>query len=125
MVDVRHYTYRVIWSEEDQEFIGLCAEFPSLSHLDEDQLSALKGIIGLVTDVVPDMEARGETPPIPIADRHYSARFQVRTTPELHRRLAIRAAEANVSLNRVVNDQLAKSGLSHQRSLILEEINIS
>lgn len=38
-IDARHYTYRVIWSEEDQEFIGLCAEFPSLSHLDEDQSS--------------------------------------------------------------------------------------
>ncbi|QVL49220.1 MAG: toxin-antitoxin system HicB family antitoxin [Thiocapsa sp.] len=29
-------------------------------------------------------------------------------TPDLHRRLAIRAAEANVSLNRIVSDQLAK-----------------
>jgi predicted HicB family RNase H-like nuclease len=37
-----------------------------------------------------------------------SGRFQVRTTPELHRRRAIRAAEAAVSLNRMVNDQLAK-----------------
>lgn len=108
MVDVRHYTFRVIWSEEDREFAGLCAEFPSLSHLDEDQVSALTGIVALVTDVVSDMEANGETPPDPIADRHYSGKFQVRTTPELHRRLALRAAEANVSLNRVVNDQLAK-----------------
>lgn len=32
----------------------------------------------------------------------------VRMTPDLHRRLAIRAAEANVSLNRIVSDQLAK-----------------
>lgn len=108
MVDVRHYTYRVIWSEGDQEFIGRCAEFPSLSHLDQDQVSALKGIIALVTDVVSDMLESGEKPPTPIADRHYSGRFQVRTTPELHRRLAIRAAEANVSLNRMVNDQLSK-----------------
>jgi predicted HicB family RNase H-like nuclease len=108
MVDAKHYAYRVVWSEEDQEFIGLCAEFPSLSHLDEDQVSALKGIVALVADVISDMEDSGETPPKPIADRHYSGRFQVRTTPELHRRLAIRAAEANVSLNRMVNDQLAK-----------------
>jgi len=28
-----HYTYRVIWSEEDQEHIALCSEFPSLSWL--------------------------------------------------------------------------------------------
>jgi hypothetical protein len=25
------YTYRVTWSDEDKEYIGLCAEFPSLS----------------------------------------------------------------------------------------------
>ena len=27
------YTYRVTWSEEDQEYVGLCAEFPSLNWL--------------------------------------------------------------------------------------------
>lgn len=108
MVDVKHYCYRVIWSEEDREFVGLCAEYPSLSHLDEDQVSALTGIVALVTDVASDMEANGETPPASIANRHYSGKFQVRTTPDLHRRLALRAAEANLSLNRIVNDQLAK-----------------
>jgi predicted HicB family RNase H-like nuclease len=108
MVDPQHYTYRVIWSEEDGEFVGLYAEFPSLSHLDETQVGALRGINALVNDVVADMQDSGEAPPTPIADRHYSGRFQVRVTPELHRRLAIRAAEANVSLNRVVSDQLAK-----------------
>jgi predicted HicB family RNase H-like nuclease len=108
MIDPQHYTYRVIWSAEDREFVGLCAEFPSLSHLDETQVGALRGIGALVADVVADMLAGGEAPPTPIADRHYSGRFQVRVTPELHRRLAIRAAEANVSLNRVVSDQLAK-----------------
>ncbi|PJA42533.1 MAG: toxin-antitoxin system HicB family antitoxin, partial [Lysobacterales bacterium CG_4_9_14_3_um_filter_62_6] len=32
-MNTRHYTYRVIWSDEDVEFVGLCAEFPSLSWL--------------------------------------------------------------------------------------------
>ena len=27
------YTYRVMWSDEDEEFVGLCAELPSLSWL--------------------------------------------------------------------------------------------
>ena len=31
------YTYRVTWSEEDQEYVGLCLEFPSLSWLAETQ----------------------------------------------------------------------------------------
>ena len=26
-----HYAYRVTWSPGDGEFVGLCAEFPSLS----------------------------------------------------------------------------------------------
>lgn len=108
MIDPKHYTYRVIWSAEDGEFVGLCAEFPSLSHLDDTQLGALSGIADLVADIVTDMLASGEAPPAPIADRHYSGRFQVRITPELHRRLAIRAAEAKVSLNRLVSDQLAR-----------------
>ncbi len=32
--EVDKYTYRITWSEEDGEFVGLCAEFPSLSWLD-------------------------------------------------------------------------------------------
>ena len=27
------YTYRVTWSEEDREHVGLCAEFPGLLEL--------------------------------------------------------------------------------------------
>lgn len=52
MVDPKHYTYRVIWSAEDGEFVGLCAELPSLSHLDDSQAGALDGVSGLVADVV-------------------------------------------------------------------------
>jgi hypothetical protein len=53
-----HFTYRVAWSEEDGEYVGSCAEFPSLSHLDGDQDAALRGVRGLVADVVEDMRAR-------------------------------------------------------------------
>ena len=31
MID--RYTYRITWSSEDGEHVGLCAEFPSLSWL--------------------------------------------------------------------------------------------
>lgn len=42
------YTYKIIWSEEDQEFVGLCDQFPSLSWLDENKNKALEGIKDLV-----------------------------------------------------------------------------
>jgi len=107
MVNYEHYTYKVTWSAEDQEFVGLCAEYPSLSYLDEDRPTALEGITNLVKDVVADMEVNGEKIPEPIAERSYSGKFQVRIPSELHRRLAIEAAEENVSLNRLVSHKLA------------------
>ena len=104
----KQYAYRVIWSEEDQEFVGLCAEFPSLSWLDKDQEAALRGIVALVKDTLADMEAEGEKIPAPLALQKYSGKFQVRTTPEMHRQLAMQAAEAGVSLNRLINSKLTE-----------------
>jgi predicted HicB family RNase H-like nuclease len=106
-----HYTYRVLWSSEDGEFAGLCAEFPSLSHLAPDQVEALIGIRALVSDVVADMRRNGEPVPEPFADRAYSGRFVARIPSELHRRLIIEAAEEGVSLNRLVSNKLAAAPL--------------
>ncbi len=102
------YTYRVTWSEDDEEYVGLCAEFPSLSWLAQTPESALKGIRKLVGEVVTDMRRNEEPIPEAIATRHFSGKFMVRVPPDVHRQLAIQAAEAGVSLNR-----LASAKLSH------------
>ncbi len=102
-----HYTYRVSWSEEDQEFVATCAEFPSLSHLAGSQAEALDGIGRLIIDVVADLRASGEDVPEPLAKRRFSGEFVARVPSELHRLLAIEAAEAGVSLNRLVSAKLA------------------
>ncbi len=105
-VNHEHYTYRVTWSEEDEEFVGLCAELPGLSYLDESRTAALDGIFHLVGEVLEDMEASGETIPEPFSEKKYSGRFQVRIPPEQHRSLAIKAAESGVSLNRYISSRL-------------------
>ncbi|QTX03416.1 type II toxin-antitoxin system HicB family antitoxin [Agromyces archimandritae] len=102
-----HYTYRVRWSAEDDEFVGTVAEFPSLSWLAEDQAEAFQGIRDLVAEVLDDMRDSGEMPPEALADRSYSGKFMVRVPPEVHRRLAIDAAEQQVSLNRLAASRLA------------------
>ena len=107
MVNTDHYTYRVTWSEEDSEYVGLCAEFPSLSHLAVSRSAALDGIVALVTDVLADMRANGETVPNPFAERNFSGKFQVRIPPDTHRLLAIKAAESGVSLNRYISAKLS------------------
>jgi predicted RNase H-like HicB family nuclease len=102
-----HYTYRVSWSEEDREYVGSCAEFPSLSHLGPSRSGALRGIEKLVRDVVADMKRRHEAVPAPLADQAFSGKFVTRIPAELHRQLAIEAAEAGISLNRLVSFKLA------------------
>ena len=63
------YTYRVIWSEEDQEHVGLCAEFPSLSHLAKTGQAALAGIMKLVGAVISEMSRSREVIPEPLSLR--------------------------------------------------------
>jgi predicted HicB family RNase H-like nuclease len=101
------YTFRVLWSDEDEEFVGLCAELPSLSWLAASREAALAGIVKVVRQVVRDMTAGGETPPSPLTDRKYSGVFKVRIPAVVHRNLVIEAAEAGVSLNRLVSAKLA------------------
>ena len=65
MLPQSKYTYRLHWSEEGQEFVGTCAAFPYLSHLDENPDAAATGIRRLVADCVRDMRRDGK--PIPRA----------------------------------------------------------
>ncbi len=102
-----HYSYRVTWSPEDNEHLGLCVEFPSLSWLAETPEQALAGIRQMVAEVVADLQANGETIPPALAEKRYSGEFRVRIPPELHRMLALEAAEQGVSLNRLASSKLA------------------
>jgi predicted HicB family RNase H-like nuclease len=104
---IEHYTYRVTWSAEDDEHVGLCTEFPSLSWLAATPEAALKGIRRVVAESVADMQAAGDHIPTPLAEKHYSGEFRVRIPPHLHRALALQAAENGVSLNRLASAKLA------------------
>ena len=53
------------------------------------------------------MSKSNEELPLPISSRKYSGKFMVRVPHEVHRHLAIEAAEAGVSLNRIASAKLA------------------
>jgi predicted HicB family RNase H-like nuclease len=103
-----YYTYRVTWSEDDREYVGLCAELPSLSWLASSPEAALRGIRSVVAEVVTDMKRTGEELPDPLAERCFSGIFMVRVPPGVHRNLAVEAAEAGVSLNRLASAKLSR-----------------
>lgn len=101
------YTYRVTWSNDDNEYVGLCAEFPSLSWLADTPEAVLKGIRKIVASIIQDMEKNNETIPKPIACKKYSGKFMVRIPPQIHKTLTIQAAEEHISLNRLISAKLS------------------
>jgi predicted HicB family RNase H-like nuclease len=102
------YTYRVSWSEEDGQHVGLCAEFPGLSWLSNSPEAALRGIRKVVAEVVADLVTQGEPVPDPLSAKAYSGKFVVRVPPDLHRQLALEAALQGVSLNRLASAKLGR-----------------
>ena len=106
-MSVDHYTYRVTWSPEDKEHVGLCVEFPSLSWLAPKPEAALAGIRKIVAGVVSDMKRSCEDIPAPLSEKSYSGQFKVRIPPQVHRALAVQAAEQGVSLNRLASAKLS------------------
>lgn len=100
------YTYRVMWSEQDREYVGLCAELPSLSWLAGTQGEALSGITKLVAGVLKDMAKSKEPIPEPLSLRRFKGSIALRIPPGQHRELAMEAAEQGVSLNRLISKKL-------------------
>jgi predicted RNase H-like HicB family nuclease len=101
------YTYRVIWSNEDEMYVGLCAEFGLLSHLDDTPEGAFAGIRDVVAFAVQSLQEDGDPIPEPLSIRRFSGTLTLRVPPETHRALAMDAAEAGVSMNRLAAERLA------------------
>ena len=106
--NIEKYTYRVIWSEQDREHVGLVAEFPSLSWLAPTAGEALGGITRLVAEVVEDMAKNKEPPPEPLSLQQFSGKILVRVPRDQHRELAMEAAEQGVSMNRLISQKLSR-----------------
>ncbi|UMB68833.1 type II toxin-antitoxin system HicB family antitoxin [Mycobacterium paraterrae] len=101
---MNRYTYRAEWCSEFGEYIGRCLELPWLSQRASTVIEAIAGIERDVDEYLAEHD--GEGPP-PLTDRKFSGQFLVRTSPMLHSRLTVEAAEQNVSLNQWVVQKLA------------------
>lgn len=101
------WTYRAQWSPEDREYFGLCLEFPALCARAFTAHAAVERAQRLVEQEVADRLAADMDLPQPLTDRRYSGSFMVRTSPALHAKLMVEAAEQRVSLNQWVVQKLA------------------
>jgi predicted HicB family RNase H-like nuclease len=104
-----HYTYRVEWSTNYDQYVGRCVEVHGLFESAPTAQQALAKIETAVSQHLREMDEvfRGE-PPKPLTEQNYSGRFMVRTSREMHANLTIEAAEQRVSLNQWVVQKLAR-----------------
>jgi predicted HicB family RNase H-like nuclease len=104
---MNRYTYRAEWSAEYGEYVGRCLELPWLSKWAPTMQQAITDVEHAVDEYLAECEALHHEPPAPITGRQFSGKFVVRTSPSLHARLAVEAAEQNVSLNQWAVQKLA------------------
>jgi predicted HicB family RNase H-like nuclease len=107
--EITRYTYRVTWSVEDDQFVATCLEFPSLSWLADTQDDALHGLGALIAEVADDLRANDEPMPEPLSSRPFSGKFNLRVGEQLHRKLAMEAAEEQLSLNQYILRRLTNA----------------
>lgn len=104
---MHRYTYRLEWSPLYDEYVGSCIELPFLRRQAPTAQEAITQIQTAVDEHLGCMQSLGETPPTALTERRYSGTFVVRTSPELHGRLAREAAEERVSMNHWVVQKLS------------------
>lgn len=111
----RRYSFRVLWSEEDQDYVALCPEFQGLSGLAETPEQAIAEL-QTALDLAIETYADDGTPlPEPAMLRAFSGQFRLRVPSSLHALLTERAADEGVSLNTYAVTLLA-AGLSGDRA---------
>jgi predicted HicB family RNase H-like nuclease len=104
---MENYTYRAGYSPESGQYVGMCLEFPSRYARAVTPHEAIAAVQQVIGEEIAELIECGLEPPPSITGRRYSGRFVVRTSPELHSRLMVDAAEQGVSFNQWVVQKLA------------------
>ena len=101
-IEYRGYIGSIEFSEEDGIFYGKVQGIRSLiSYEGESAHELVEDFHGAVDDYITECEANGITP-----EKAYKGSFNVRISPALHKKLAIIAAQRQLSLNNCVEQAI-------------------
>ncbi|MDX9789165.1 MAG: toxin-antitoxin system HicB family antitoxin [Desulfobacterales bacterium] len=104
--NVDKYTYRIVWSAEDDSHIARCLEFPSLSAHGDTPAKALSEIEFVVNETIKWLLEEGEPVPVPFGMKPFRGHLTLRIPAEKHREIVIRSAEEGVSVNKFILSKL-------------------
>ncbi len=101
------YTYRIEWDNEDEIFVVGIEELSGCMTHGNTHAEALEMGYEAVELHLESMSENGEEIPQPLSMQKFKGEFLVRTTPEIHRKLAMEAKAAGVkTLNKYVVKKL-------------------
>lgn len=104
-IQYKGYIGSVEFSEEDSIFYGKVMGIRSLiSYEGESARELLEDFHGVVDDYLESCKAEGKEPEVA-----FKGSFNIRLSPELHKRIYIYAAAHQISMNRYIEEILEKS----------------
>lgn len=104
-IQYKGYIGSVEFSEEDSIFYGKVMGIRSLiSYEGESARELLEDFHGAVDDYLESCKAEGKEPEVA-----FKGSFNIRISPELHKRIYIYAAAHQMSMNRYIEEILEKS----------------
>ncbi len=104
---MNRYTYRLQWLPDYGEYLGTCVEMPYMRRQAATAQLAVTAIEEAVDEYISGLRRTGDDVPQPLSERNFSGTMVVRTSPELHARLALEADEQGVSMNQWIVQKLS------------------
>ena len=105
MMEYKGYHAQIEYDNEDEIFVGKVFGITDSLNFHGTSVSELEEMFRQSIDNYLEMcAAAGKTP-----DREFKGSFNVRISPELHRGIALRAAEEGITLNQYVLNALESS----------------
>jgi len=98
----------VEWSEEDRCFVGTAPGLMIGGVHGSNQRIVFDKLCKAVDEVVALLNKEGKPVPQQALKNKYSGKIALRITPELHRSLAIKALQRGESVNKYIEEALAK-----------------
>lgn len=105
----RRYLKIVEWSDEDQCYVGSAPPLVGQSCHGQSEAAVLAQLHTIVEEWVGILLTEGKPLPAATTKRTFSGKFVVRLSPEVHRKVALKAMARGDSLNQFVIDTLAKA----------------
>ena len=111
-----------LFQDEDRDWLAHLVEMPAISAFADTPAAALEELAAAWEAAKESYRAHGEQVPVAPARKEYSGQFNVRIDKCLHRRLAMEAARAGISMNALVARKLARETAPPPVAEVLDSI---